>query len=450
MIELRLSEIAALAGSQAPAQDATVSQIVSDSRQASPGAMFAAIKGERVDGHDYASVAVEQGATAILASRPLDLDVPVLVVDDVIRALGMIAAEIRSRLNPTVVGITGSNGKTTVKQMVASVLGRQSNTLATGGNYNNELGLPLSLFRLEASHRYAVLEMGASQAGDIAYLAGIARPEVGVVTNVGPAHLKGFGSEEGVARAKGEMFEALPKAGCAVIFGDQPWLDLWRELSTADKRITFGEQAGNDVRVIDRERLESPVGAIRLNLPVPGMHNRVNAAAAAAIGLALDFSVADIEEGLASFRPAPGRLEMKQMGAGWTVIDDTYNANPASLYSALHVLNEMQGQRWLVLGDMKELGDDSAKMHAEVGDAARTLGVDRVFALGPLSEAAVRSFGAGAQHFADHDALNQALLADIRPGINCLIKGSRSMKMERVVEALERRSASLEDVREAG
>lgn len=450
MIELRLSEIARMTGADAPEQDAAVTMIVSDSRQAGTGALFAAIQGERVDGHDYARVAVEQGASAVLASRPLNIDSPVLVVEDVITALGQIAAEIRSRLNPTVVGITGSNGKTTVKQMVASILGRQANTLATGGNYNNELGLPLSLFRLEDSHRFAVLEMGASQAGDIAYLAGIARPDVGVVTNVGPAHLKGFGSEEGVARAKGEMFESLPDNGCAVIFGDQPWATLWRELSSAEKQITFGEQPGNDVRVIGRERLESPAGAIRLNLPVPGMHNRVNAAAAAAIALALEFSIKDIEEGLAAFRPAPGRLELKQMGAGWTVIDDTYNANPASLYSALRVLNEMQGQRWLVLGDMKELGEDGRKMHAEVGDAARSLGVHRIFALGPLSEAAVQSFGAGAQHFADHQALNEALLSDIQPGINCLIKGSRSMKMERVVEALERQSENLEDVREAG
>jgi UDP-N-acetylmuramoyl-tripeptide--D-alanyl-D-alanine ligase len=292
--------------------------------------------------------------------------------------------------------------------------------------------------------------MGASKVGDIAYLASIARPDVAVVTNVGPAHLKGFGSEEGVARAKGEIFEALPKDGCAVIFGDQAWAGMWREISGSERTLTFGQGKGNDIRVRDETTLSTPAGTIQLNLPVPGMHNRVNAAAAAGVALSLGIELEDMRLGLADFKPAPGRLEMKTTAAGWTLIDDSYNANPASLYSALRVLNELRGERWLVLGDMKELGEGGRKMHAEVGEAARSLGVERMFAVGELSSAAVCSFGKGAEHFPDQDTLIKALLARIQPGINCLIKGSRSMGMERVVEALESESDRRDEIREAG
>lgn len=452
MMPMRLKEIAALLGVAAPEADPAIESVVTDSRKVRDGALFAALEGSRVDGHDYAATAVSMGAVGILASRQVDVpqSVPVLIVEDVTAALGNIAAELRRRVDPIVVGITGSNGKTTVKEMVASILRRKSNVLATGGNYNNQLGLPLSLFGLEKEHRYAVLEMGASRAGDIAYLAGIAQPDIGVVTNVGPAHLKGFGSEEGVARAKGEIYEALPVEGCAVIFGDQPWATLWRSINRAGRIFTFGQNVGNDVRVANSQGLETPQGNIALNLPVPGVHNRVNAAAAAAVALALGIPNDEIADGLAAFSPAPGRLEMKHTEAGWTLIDDSYNANPASLYSALKVLSEMQGKRWLVLGDMKELGEQSAKMHAEVGDAARSLGVDRMFAVGELSESAVRSFGRGAEHFSDRETLIRALLTEIRPGIHCLIKGSRSMGMDQVVRALERAPGRPEQVREAG
>jgi UDP-N-acetylmuramoyl-tripeptide--D-alanyl-D-alanine ligase len=246
------------------------------------------------------------------------------------------------------------------------------------------------------------------------------------------------------------MFEALPRDGCAIIFGDQPWAAMWREMSGADRAITFGLADSNDVRLGNGSILNTPEGEIELDLPVPGVHNRLNAAAAAAVAVALGTDLEDIRLGLASFKAAPGRLEMKSTPAGWTVIDDSYNANPASLYSALRVLNEMQGERWLVLGDMKELGEDSRKLHAEVGDAARSLGVERIFAVGELSSAAVCSFGRGAEHFPDRDALVEALVKTIRPGINCLIKGSRSMGMEQVVDALERESSRREQIREAG
>ncbi len=454
MIAMELHEIADLLGCDRPDANPVIDAIVTDSRKVRYGALFAALKGVQSDGHDYAETALSLGAVAVLASRELQLKTPVLVVDDVTRALGLIAAEIRNRVDPVVIGITGSNGKTTVKEMVASILrtftGESSKVLATGGNYNNELGLPLSLFRLKKDHQYAVLEMGASQAGDIAYLAGIGRPDVSVITNVGPAHLKGFGSESGVAHAKGEIFQALGPDGCAVIFGDQHWSDLWHRINTGGRVITFGQKPSNDVRVLDPETLDTPKGIIRLELPVPGIHNRVNAAAATAVALALDVDTESIRLGLAAFSPAPGRLETRVMSAGWTIIDDSYNANPASLYSALKVLSEMQGHRWLVVGDMKELGENSKKMHAEVGDAARSLGVERIFAIGEMAAYTVQAFGRGARHFENHDSLIEALAHEIRPGINCLIKGSRSMNMERVVQALEQESERRMKVREAG
>ena len=441
MIRMRLSELAAVLDCPVPQRDVTVDAIVSDSRRVDFGALFAALPGSQVDGHDFAPAAVQLGAVALLVNRRLDLDVPQLVVGDVLFALGRLAALLRQRLDPVVVGITGSNGKTTVKEMVASILRPAGAVLATRGNYNNELGVPLSLFELEPSHRFAVLELGASKPGDIAYLAEIARPDVGLITNIGPAHLGGFGSEEGVARAKGEIYAALPADGHAVINADEPWTGLWAGVNRAGHVLTFGSGPGCDVRVSGDEQqpvLQTPQGAFELRLALPGAHNRLNAAAATAVALALGIGLDEIRAGLEGVRAVPGRLNFIDTSMGWTVIDDTYNANPASLYSALQVLSGMQGTPWLVLGDMKELGTDSPKMHREVGDAARAMGVMRLFATGEMSVHAVDAFGEGGEHYASRDDLAASLRRQLRPGINCLVKGSRSMGMEAVVEAITR------------
>jgi len=315
--------------------------------------------------------------------------------------------------------------------------------LATQGNFNNELGLPLSLFELEEKHRYAVLEMGASKSGDIGYLAQIARPDIGLVNNIASAHLEGFGSEEGVARTKGELFASLPSSGWAVMNADEPWLDIWREMNTAGNTITFGAGAGSDVRVEENKnggRINTPDGSFDLQLALPGGHNLINAAAATAIALALGINMEIIRQGLERVEPVPGRLNLLHTAAGWTVIDDTYNANPASLYSALQVLARIPGEPWLVLGDMKELGTDSSKMHREVGENARVMGVRRLLATGEMSMHTVDAFGPGAEHFGSRDGLIEALCRDIRPGVNCLVKGSRSMGMESVVEAIVQES----------
>jgi UDP-N-acetylmuramoyl-tripeptide--D-alanyl-D-alanine ligase len=311
--------------------------------------------------------------------------------------------------------------------------------LATQGNYNNELGVPLSIFGLQPKHRFAVLELGASKSGDIAYLSRIARPDVALVNNVGPAHLGGFGSLEGVARAKGEIYAGLPADGWAVLNADEPWLDLWRGVNTAGHSLTFGKAEASDVQVLESPeaaRFRTPGGTFEARLALPGRHNHFNAAAAVAIALALGVDIDTIREGLEAVQPVKGRLNTLKTPGGWTVVDDTYNANPASLYSALQVLSEMQGGAWLVLGDMKELGEDSRKLHWEVGEAARAMGVRRLFTIGDLAKITAEAFGEGAEHFETRKALAHALLRALRPGINCLIKGSRSMGMEAVVEAI--------------
>ena len=439
MIRLGLKEIAELLGCAVPETDAVVDDIASDSRKVHYGTLFAALSGSRVDGHDFAPAAVEMGAVALLVSHRLDLDVPQLVVEDVLLALGKLARLIRERVNPRVIGITGSNGKTTVKEMIASILRLEGDVHATVGNFNNELGVPLSLFMLEKHDRYSVLEMGASNSGDIAYLADIAQPDIGLVTNIGPAHLQGFGDVAGVARAKGEIYAALPSSGWGIINADEPWAAEWKKLNSADHTMTFGVNENAHVHLLRQDEqvsIVTPSGSFDLKLALPGEHNLINATAATAVAVALDIPLDLIQRGLAMVKPVPGRLNKLRTASGCTVIDDTYNANPASLYSALQVLAGLQGKAWLVLGDMKELGPDSRKLHVEVGESARALGVSRVFATGEMSWWTVDAFGEGAEHFPDHESLIEALLSELRPGINCLVKGSRSMEMEIVVDAL--------------
>jgi len=439
MIQMSLRQAAELLKCAPPQGDASFTGITSDSRQIIPGMLFAALPGHTVDGHDYLLEATERGAAAALVSREVATDLPLLQVSDGLAALGVLAGYWRGQCRAQVVGITGSNGKTTVKEMIASILRQAGTVLATRGNYNNELGLPLTVFQLKKSHDYAVFEMGASNPGDIAYLAGIARPEVGVITNIGPAHLQGFKSIQGVALAKGEMFAALPAGGAAIINASEPWVELWLEINKAGRIIYFNGDGENHIQSLQVEGevvVSTPVGRFSLQLPLPGLHNLTNALAATAACLALDIPLELIRSGLETVRPVPGRLSLKHASRGWTVIDDTYNANPASLYAALQVLASQSGEPWLVMGDMKELGSDSRKLHAELGDAARSLGVKRLFALGEASEAAADAFGDCAVHFSSRDRLIDALRAELRPGITCLVKGSRSMGMEHVVAAI--------------
>ena len=413
--------------------------MIHDSRRVVAGNLYAALPGARVDGHDFVEAAREAGASAALVARRVDSRLAQVVVDDVERAMGALAAEWRAARSAKVVGVTGSNGKTTVKTLLKSVLEGVGRTLATVGNYNNEIGVPLTLAGLDEEHAFAVVEMGAGEPGDIAYLARIAAPDVGVVTNAGPAHLERLGSIEGVAATKGELFEELGSEGTAVINRDDRFHDAWRNRAAPARILTFGCHAEADVRIVERDAramLETPAGEIPLDLALPGRHNLMNAAAAAACALALDVAPQRIAAGLAAVRDLPGRLRWLRRPAGGTVIDDAYNANPGSVSAGLKVLADRPGRRWLVLGEMAELGGESDAMHRAVGREARGLGIDALFALGPRAGVAAEAFGAGGSRHESAEELLEALRAGFGDDVTCLVKGSRSARMERIVDGL--------------
>ncbi len=440
MMHLSLQEIAQIAGGRMLGPDVSCVGACIDSRRVQGGCLFAALQGARTDGHEFAPAAMQSGAAAVIGSRQVDNVESQVVVDDVVVALGAIAKAWRDSFDVTVVAVTGSNGKTTVKEMLASILRQNHRVLATVGNFNNELGVPLTLFRLSADYRYAVIELGASKPGDIRYLARMTSPNIGIVNNAARAHLEGFSSTEGVARAKGELFETLGKNDFAVINGDQQWAQIWRSQAIASNCLQFGFGSNNDVHGNIRDdgslQIITPHNEIILRLPLAGEHNAMNALAATTAAVSLGIPAAAIREGLETVKPVPGRLNRRDTAGGWSVIDDTYNANPASLYAGLQVLSGNGGETWLVLGDMAELGPGSRKLHAEMGEAAAALGIRRLFCTGPLTESTVQSFGKGGTHYETREELIAGLLQELHPAVTCLVKGSRSMGMEEVADAL--------------
>ena len=417
-----------------------------DSRGLAPGNLFVALRGERFDGHDYVQSAEARGARALLIERAVRHERPALVVADSGRAMGRLAAAWRERLGLPVVAVTGSNGKTTVKEMIAGILSGVGPTHATEGNLNNAVGVPLTLFGLDRRHRYAVVEMGASGAGEIAWLSAITRPDVAVITQCAPAHLAGFGSIAGVARAKAEIYAGLRAGGVAVINADDEYAGFWRDTCRAQRQKTFAIEAGADVRATNLAvsagspgacfELNAAEGRIGIRLPLAGRHNVLNALAAAACCLSLGIDLAAIRRGLEQAEAVRGRLQIKNGRQGLRIIDDSYNANPASLGAALEALGGYAGRRYLALGDMTELGDSAREMHIEAGHRARAAGLDGLFTLGELSAHAARAFGPGARHFAAFDALMRALQPLATREVTLLVKGSRAMRMERVVRAL--------------
>ncbi len=443
MMAMQLSEAARVLDGRCSGVDVGFRGISTDTRKLLPGSLFFALQGPNFDGHAYVDAARAQGAAAAAVSRHCDSPLPQVEVGDTRLALGRLAADWRSRFQLPVIAITGSNGKTTVRAMTESILSRCGRTLSTQGNLNNEIGLPLTLARLDAADEFAVLEMGANHPGEIDYLAGIAQPTIAVVTNAGPAHLEGFGDLEGVARAKGEVFARLGPDGLAVINADDAFAPLWRELAGHCQVIEFGLQAnapvtaqwsgdtaGSDISLV------TPQGGMQMRLPLPGRHNVMNALAAAAVALAAGAGLDDIRSGLESLQPVAGRFNIYQLTGGIVLIDDTYNANPESLQVALDVLAQAPGETWLVLGDMGELGATAAELHAAAGDSARAAGVHRLYGLGELAGAAVRNFQGPGGSFDDMDALLAALRADLSGPLHILVKGSRRMRMERVIDAL--------------
>ncbi|HEX7326139.1 MAG TPA: UDP-N-acetylmuramoyl-tripeptide--D-alanyl-D-alanine ligase [Rhodanobacteraceae bacterium] len=443
-MNLRLREIAVWTAGDLHGDDAVAHGVSTDSRTLKPGELFIALAGEHHDGHDHLGEVAARGAAGAIVARRVACPLPQIVVADTLRALGDLASAVRAGRSAEVIGITGSNGKTSVKTLAAGILARCGATHATSGSFNNEIGLPLTLLGMPDDTRYAVLEMGAGKPGDIAYLAAIARPRVGLVNNVGPAHLERLRTLEGVAETKGAMYQALPADGVAVINADDAFAMYFRGLAGARRKLHFGLDAPADISVDgialgaadSRFMLHTPAGSASVHLPLPGRHNVANAAAAAALACAVEAPLDAIVAGLAAATPVAGRLLRRESARGWVVFDDSYNANPGSALAAVETLALQPGERWLVLGDMAELGPDAAALHARMGSAARARGIQRLDVVGALAASAAEAFGSGAHVHANQPALIAALRRDLHRGVSVLVKGSHSSHMEHVVAAL--------------
>jgi len=442
-----LSDIAAAIGGQLTGADGAVSGVSTDTRSIGAGQLFVALRGERFDAHDFLDQAAANGATAMLVASidELPAGVSAVVVDDTRLALGRLAAAWRARFELPVIAVTGSNGKTTTKEMIAAILKAAFGeaVLATRGNLNNDIGLPLTLLGLDAAHRAAVIEMGMNHPGEIAYLTGLGAPTVALVNNAQRAHLEGMGDLDEVAREKGSIFNGLRPEGVAVINADDAYCGFWRDMASAHRQLTFGIDRAADVRgrVLEhglevRLQLTTPAGEVDITLQVPGRHNARNAVAAAAACIAAGIPLSAVADGLAAFTGVKGRLQRRAGRKGAEILDDTYNANPDSVRAGIDVLAATIGRKVLVLGDMGEIGEASAQYHDEIGGYAKSQGVDRLFALGDSAQLAVRNFGEGARHFCNIDKLIAAVDKELGPETTVLVKGSRFMKMERVADAL--------------
>ena len=447
-MNLGLKEAAELLGGRHDGPDATILRVTTDSRDLRPGDLFVALRGERFDGGAFAAAALEQGAVGVvLDPSQAPAITHAIRVDDTRTALGRLGAGWRQRFAIPVVAITGSNGKTTVKEMLGAILraetGAAETVLTTQGNLNNDIGLPLMLLRLRPQHRYAVFEMGMNHPGELEYLTRLARPDVALVNNALAAHIGFFGSVEAIARAKGEIFEGLaPHSGMALVNLDDPHAALWQAQNARRVQIGFGFNPCAAVRGVWRATRDGgtldaqlPDGQLHVPLAVPGEHNARNALAALAAAFALEISGASMLEGLRHFSGVAGRLQTRTGLHGSHFIDDTYNANPDSVKAALAVLAARPGRKILVLGDMGELGDLAAALHAEIGLAARAAGVDRLLALGELVAETVHAFGSGAMRFERIEELLAELENALDEHTTVLVKGSRFMRMERVVDS---------------
>jgi len=444
---MMLSEAAMALGVQHVGADVQFTSVGSDSRNIVAGQLFVALKGANFDGNTFAQEALKLGAVAVLVSGETVKAEPRLVVADTRLALGELAKYWRGKFNVPVVAVTGSNGKTTTKEMLTAILSIASQgreyVHATYGNLNNDIGLPLTLLKMNQSHQCAVLEMGMNHLGEIDYLTHIAKPDVALINNAGIAHIGELGSRDNIAKAKGEIFAGLKHDGVAVINADSDYAGYWKSLNPQRKIVTFGlnkeanvsahYQAGEGFSLMT---LLTPVGELSVKLNVQGEHNISNALAASAAAYALGISIEDIGRGLESFAGVYGRLERKAGANGAVVIDDTYNANPDSMKAAINVLTMLSGKKVLVLGDMGELGPDAEVMHTEIGAYAKAAGLTTLYCLGDLSAATVRSFGQGAEHFSSPQDIAQAVLPQLETGTTVLVKGSRFMQMERVVNLL--------------
>jgi len=447
-----LSQFAAACGGELIGEDRPFTEVAIDSRRLAAGELFAALPGEHLDGHEFVADAAARGAAGAVVLRPLAteaLPMPLaqIRVGNVGRALATAARVARTQFAGPVIGVGGSNGKTTVKEMTAAILSQRGPCLATRGNLNNHLGVPMTLLRLSPTHRSAVIEMGANRAGDIEQLLQMVLPDIGLVTNAGAEHLEGFGSLAGVARAEGEMLAGLPPGGTAIINADDPYAPLWYA-STCAQVVRFGllnaaQFHAQGLRFMLDEHgfsthftLCTPPASAEVTLALAGRHNVLNALAAAAAATSAGATLTEVVAGLGSMRAVKGRMQLRRSRSGAWLIDDSYNANPSSVRAGLAALQELPGRRWMVLGDMAELGAYAVDSHRELGALARSLGVQRLYTFGPLAALAADTFGAGAERFDDAGALARELTAALEPDTMLLIKGSRFNRLERLVDAL--------------
>ena len=427
-----------------------IDRVHSDTRTLQPGDLFVALRGERFDGHHYLAQARQAGAVAALAEAGLDTSTPGLQVTHSLPALQQLAAAWRAQFRLPLIAVVGSNGKTTVTQMIASILRAwlgdlDQAALATAGNLNNHIGLPLTLLRLRASHRAAVVELGMNHPGEIALLSALAKPTVALINNAQREHQEFLPSVEAVAGENGAVIDAVPETGVVVIPAQDPFALLWRGRAAARQVLTFSLDSAADVTAMATWQgqhwqlaLQTPVGAVSTTLHQAGRHNAANALAAAACALAVGAPLAAVAQGIAAFKPVAGRSAQARFQLGGieaTLIDDSYNANPDSVLAAIEVLAAMPGPRWLLLGDMGEVGSQGPRFHAEVGERARQRGIEYFWAAGALS-----AHAAPQRHFENTAAMLQALTLDAPPAVSVLVKGSRFMQMEQVVQALLKRS----------
>lgn len=443
---MQLSEFTTVLNAKLQGADVTFDAVSTDTRTLQPGELFIAIKGENFDGHKFLEQAINKGASAALIEQPVVTTIPTLTVPDTRLALGQMGAWRRQQLNLPVIALTGSCGKTTVKEMIRNILAQNNSVLANQGTLNNDLGAPLTLLKLQPHHQFAVLELGANHPGEIAYLTGLARPNVAFINNIAPAHLEGFGSIEGVARAKAEIFAGLVEDGRALINADDDHAEWLGKLLKDRSVLRFGlDQKAVDIGARDvsvnsagqqQFVLQTPAGEAKITLPLLGRHNILNALAAAAASFAVGANLEAIRVGLETVQPIAGRLVTLKGLEGARIFDDTYNANPSSVQAALQVLAQYAGDRVMVMGDMGELGSSTEDYHRQIGDKAKKLGINHLYGWGHLTRFAVEAFGAGGRHFATQAELSAAVRAMLHPTMTVLVKGSRSAKMENVVAAL--------------
>jgi UDP-N-acetylmuramoyl-tripeptide--D-alanyl-D-alanine ligase len=445
---MMLSDISQSVGGVLLGEDIKISSVSIDTRTVDKGELYIAIKGQNFDGHSFIENAENVGASAVLVDHQNETKLPQIIVKDTHLALAELAAAWKKKTSIKTFGVTGSNGKTTVKEMLAGILSVNASVLFTQGNLNNDIGVPLTLLKIQEDHQYAVIEMGANHAGEIKYSSQYAKPDVAVITNAGAAHIEGFGSLEGIAKAKGEIIESLGEKGVAVINQDDAFYPLWIKIAGDRKKLTFGMENTADIYAqdvvlrVEKETfvtqfvLTTATDNIAIKLHLAGQHNVMNALAAAACCISVEINLQQIKQGLEEIKPVLGRLQPMLSKKGNLIIDDTYNANLDSFKVAVNVLKQCDGEHWVVLGAIGEMGKESGTIHKQLGELLKSMNVARVLAIGSDAESSVEVFGKGATFFSSQEQIIAALNNELIGSETVLIKGSRAQKMEKIVAAL--------------